>query len=660
MKIHLLFLFSILFIHQTTRAQDFPYAKHNFNELTLKVYDKDTSAAAVVIQEFGEARFSNLDRTPLLFNYHVKIKIIKSKGFDQGNIVIPIYKGDNDHFETVSGIQGVTFFQDESGAIKKLELDPKSVVKENKNKNWDLVKFAMPGLKEGCVIEYKYTLESPYRFNFRKWVFQSDIPKIHSEYIARIPATYNYNVSLKGYLKLSKTNAEVEKECFTPGGGIKIDCSKMTYIMNDIPAFVEEAQMTSPENFKSAINFELSNYVDFRGSKHQITQEWSSIDKELADRPDFGSKLKKNDAFKTLSAQIVNGSSSDLDKAKAIYSHFQRWFKWNGFYSIFSENSARKVYDSHTGSVADINLNLSAALSTAGLHVETVLLSTRENGLINKLYPVISDFNYLVCKVNIDGNSYLLDATDALLPFGLLPLRCMNDQGRVFGLNKPSYWIDLKAAQKTGKAINMELALQENGKFKGTIQTFSSGYEALRKRHTIKSFASTEEFVEDYDEKLPKIKILNSKISNLDSLNANLGEVYEVEIDAFEGTNHERFLFNPFIMDKLTENPFKMEERVYPVDMGAASENKIILSIKLPEGYEVTSKIDDVALALPNNGGRFITKFENLNNNFIFSELMQLNKPVYQPEEYGAIKELYNKIIQVQKTDIEFRKKTNL
>src|SRR5690606_39369686 len=118
----------------------------------------------------------------------------------------------------------------------------------------------------------------------------------------------------------------------------------------------------------------------------------------------------------------------------------------------------------------------------AGINTEAVLLSTRENGIVNKIYPVVSDFDYVIAKANIGNESYLLDATDPLLPFGLLPLRCINDQGRVVSLDKPSYWIDLKASQKETKIYNLNLTLAEDEKIHDTATIFSAGYEELKKQ----------------------------------------------------------------------------------------------------------------------------------------------------------------------------------
>src|SRR5690606_14296311 len=199
---------------------------------------------------------------------------------------------------------------------------------------------------------------------------------------------------------------------------------------------------------------------------------------------------------------------------------------------------------------------------------------------------------------------------DPLLPFGLLPLRCINDQGRVVSLNKPSYWIDLKASQKENQIYNLNLTLHEDGKIQGEITSFSFGYAALNKRKKIKSFNSTDEYVENLDEGMPKIKIIKSEIENLDNLDKAVVEKYSVEIDAYSGLDREQFLFNPFFMDRQTENPFKLTERSFPVDWGAPSESKLILSLNFPEEFEVVSPPDRSGLTLPDNGGMYLTNLE--------------------------------------------------
>lgn len=651
------FIFILLFSKQGA-AQDFDFGVHDADALEMKKYDKDTSAHAVVLREFGKAWISSNDGIPLIFEHHVKIKILDSKGFDHGNIAIDLYMGDNNHFEKIYDIAGITYYTDDNGVTQHTNLEANKIYHEKVNSHYERVKFALPNLRPGCIIEYKYKTESPYHFNFHAWQFQWDIPKVYSEYEAHIPAIYEYNVSKRGALNLTVSKAELETECFSYYG-TKCDCSKLTYGIKDVPAFIEEEHMTAPSNYISAIYFELAQMTNERGIKVKITKEWTDVDHELKTSEGFGDQMKRKDLFKQRLIPVIGNLTDSLQKARAVYSYVQNWFKWDNIYRCQSEDGIKKAIESHSGNSGDINLSLVAALTAAGINTEAVILSTRDNGMINKLYPVLSDFNYVVAKVNIGNKSYLLDATDPFLGFGMLPLRCINDQGRVVSLNKPSYWIDMIAPQKKSSTTSLDLTLQDNGKIRGTITTYSLGYAAYEKRRAIKKFNTVDEYVESLGEKTSKFKILKSEISDLDSLNSPVTEKYEVEIDAYNSLNRESIAFNPAFWYQTSVNPFKLNERSYPVDMGAASENKMMFVLHYPANFEIRAQPTPVSMALPIKGGRFLTDMSNEDNTLTYSQVEQFNKAIYSPEEYPYLKELFNKMIQNQKANIVFQKKAN-
>ncbi|RZL52811.1 MAG: DUF3857 domain-containing protein, partial [Pedobacter sp.] len=566
------------------------------------------------------------------FEYHVKIKLYSKEGFKKANVVIPIYK-DGTREEFLNTIKASTF-NFENGRFVETEMDKKAIFTEIKSRYWASTKFTLPNIKEGSIIEYSYRLESPNLFNFKTWEFQSDIPKVYSEYLAYIPAVYNYNVSLRGFYKLSNNKSEIARECLRVNG-VPIDCSKIWYVMKDVPAFVEENYMTAASNFKSAIY-----YVDY----------------ELTSEKTLGSQMRRKDLFKETIPTITNGATDDLSKAKAVYEYIKKQIKWNNYYGTRSEDNIKKALDMRSGNVADINLSLIAALSAANLDTEAVILSTRDNGTVNKLYPIITDFNYLVAKVNIGDKSYLLDATDPLLPFGLLPLRCVNDQGRVINLKKASYWIDLTAFQKSTSSYIMDAKLNADGKITGTITIHNTGYEALNKRKEIKKYNSIDEYVEKLDERLPKLQILKHNIINIDSVEKTLTEIYQIDFSPMGSLGNDELNFSPFFINPIVKNPFNLNERTYPVDLGAASEERIIISIALPGKFDVKEKPKDLAIALPNSGGRYLLK-TNIDDNLVtFSQILQLNKAIYQAEEYPYLKEFYSKIIQNQKSDLLLKK----
>jgi hypothetical protein len=659
MKKTLLILLLLSLLKTTSKAQDFYYGTFTQGEISMQRYDKDTSAHAVVLDEHGTAKIEEVsdNSIKIVFEYHVKIKIFDSKGFAKGNVVIAL-NNNADEGETLEAIKGVTTYTDDDGSIKKTELDPAKVYKTKLNKYWTEAKFAMPAIKNGCIIEYTYITNSPFLGRFPKWNFQGDIPKIHSEYDVHQPGYWTYNASLRGPLKLTKDIAEIERSCFSARGNT-CDCSHLVFGMDDIPAFIPEIDMTSPLNFLSSVNFQLVQYHNLStGAVTKYAKDWKDVDYDFKHSDAFGSQLRKKGLFKDLIASSISGKTDSLDKAKAVFEYIQKNIKWNEFYGTGSGDGIRKAVEMHSGSCADINLALIAALSEAGINAEAVILSTRDHGFINKLYPVTDDFNYVIAKVDISGKSYLLDATDPLLPFGILPLRCLNDQGRVMSLDKPSYWIDINTGQKRIRTFTIDLTLMPDGKLKGTFTQYSIGYDAYEKRKEIKRFNSIEEYVESLDEKSSKFKFLSSDISNLDSLDEPLVEKYDIEINEYKNPDRDHLIFNQFLLDHIIHNPYKLATRNYPVDKGMPSTERFSLTLHLPPNYVIDTPPQQINISLPDNGGKFETFFQPDNNSFNYSHIIQFNKAIYEPYEYSALKEFFNKIILFEKNMVTLNKKS--
>jgi hypothetical protein len=224
-------------------------------------------------------------------------------------------------------------------------------------------------------------------------------------------------------------------------------------------------------------------------------------------------------------------------------------------------------------------------------------------------------------------------------------------------LNKPSYWMDITTPQKENRIYTLDLTLQDNGKLKGTFTIYSKGYAGFKVREAIKKFNSIDEYVENLDEKLTKVKILKSEVTNVDSLDLSVSEKYEIEMDAYNDLIHSRLSFNPYLFDRVINNPFKLAERLYPVDWGMPSETRFVLQMHLPDKYVVENPPQNIAIGLPNQGGSFMVNYEPGENSFTFSHIISFKKSIYQSEEYSYLKELYNKIILSEKTEMIFKTK---
>ncbi len=641
-------------------AQDFDFGRISMTELSMKTYEPDTSAGAVVLKEFGEAHISNGDEYNLIFKYHVRIKILDKNGLGESDIEIPLYQGAKSA-ERILELKASSF-NIENDRIKEEPVQDRNVFTQDVNDHWKVRKFAIPNVRVGSVIELSYTLESPFIFNFRSWEFQSDIPKMESEYWASMPGVYQYNITLRGYLKLARNESKVVKGCLGSGsgpltGGFSADCLVMKFGMKDIPAFIEEDYMTARKNFLSSINFELSEVRHPDGRVDKVTKEWKDAELELRQDGKFGLQLRRGKDIGAQVEALVQGETDELLKAKKVYTFIRDWYVWNETYGKYSELGIKKAFDERKGNIGDINLSLIAALRFAGLDAEPVILSTRANGTVVELHPVLSEFNYVIGKVNIGDKVYLADATDRAYPFGMLPERCLNGKGRVVGDGK-SYWIDLQPTEIRKTTSVLSLVLDSIGVIRGSLTSTFFGYDAVNKRREIRSFQSYDDYISDLKTVLAGIEIKDYELRNVDDWEKPLTRTLNIEVHVFDDPGVANFLFNPFLLDKFSENPFRSQERLYPVDFGVPLERITVFNLQYPAEFEIVNVPESIGLALPNSGGRFLFQASNLDHKFAMSNSLSIRKTVYTSEEYYYLKELFNHILQVQNGDLVFKRRS--
>ncbi len=588
-----------------------------------------------------------------MFEYHVKIKILKKEGLDKGNFEVALRKNGRS-IELLEDVEAVTYNLEDNRIVES-KLERKGIFTEDKGEYWELKKFALPNVKVGSIIEVRYRVKSPFIMNFHPWEFQSDIPKLRSEYWAKIPGNYLYNITLVGYLKLGKSESTLVKECLSMGGGTA-DCSLNKYAIKDIPAFVEEEYATASSNFISAIDFELTEIRYFDGRIDRVTKEWKDVDDELKRDQKFGAQLRRGKDIADEIEKLIEPNSNELAKAKKVFDFIRSWYRWNGVYGKYSEFGIRKAFDTKTGNVGDINLSLIAALRFAGLDVNPVVLSTRANGVVTNLHPVLSDFNYVVAKFDYEGETYLLDATDDFMPFGLLPERCLNGKGRVLE-NKNSYWIDVVPKDKWKSLSLMNLKLKDDGILQGTIHNVYSGYAAAAQRKTIFEFASEEEYFKNLDSKWPHIELKESALENFEDVEKPVTEKIDVEIAGHGASSAQTIFFNPFLMQKWKENPFKSSDRQYPVDFAYPLEWAFSVQLELPENMRLEELPDPVGLALPGNGGHFRYQVSVMGDQVSIQSSLLISRVIYNAHEYQYLKELFSRVIQTQNIDLVFVQK---
>lgn len=645
MYIKTFLIFTFLFFFQNISAQE-TYV-HTFGEplqeeYALNKYTPDLEATGVVLYERGNYTIDAVgDYIRIIKHVHVKMKVFNAKDFKHATVKIPYYLGDNIK-ENVTNIKAITH----NGKAKKF-VAQNAVFDSEESQYWSQKKFAFPNVRDGSILEYTYQIESPYFAMFGGWQFMNDLPTIYSELHTEIPGNFNYNRTLYGDRELDVNKAEIKKDCFhLPGFRVPGDCESATYVMKNVPAFSEEKYMLAPSNYMPALKFELVEIIDLNESRDTYAKTWKDVDRRFKNDKDLGRQLKYSEFFREKIPQNILSISDDLERATAVYHFIQKNMNWNNKIRIFSDIRVKEAFEEGVGNSSEINLALINSLEAAGLDAKIMMIATRDEALPSKQYPILTDFNYAVVFLKIKNEKFILDATDKYTPFGVLPVRDLNVEGRVLDFKKGSYWEPIAPIAKNVHYANMQLTADNQGVFKGKISEVSTGYISVGKRKENNDF-SKEEKTKKKQQKNEGLNITDLTIENAKDLELPYKESYNISLH--EQVVADRLYLYPFLMQTyFSENPFLKDSRKYPIDFGFPVINNYLISIDVKDQYEILSVPENKLMRLPNNDGELSVVYDVSETKVNIRLSLKLNNHSFPTEAYQSLREFFTELIKIQ------------
>ncbi|MBN2175922.1 MAG: DUF3857 domain-containing protein [Bacteroidales bacterium] len=606
-KISIFLFIFIISIYSNSRADKAPisFGKVTMEELTMERYEPDTSAPAVILCNYGYFNSNDFEFTQV-----IRIKIFKKEGYDWANRAFPGYNK--------AMVRGITFNL-ENGEIVESKLKPESIFRENIVNERSRIRISMPNVKEGSIIDIKYT----YSWIPSEWRFQEVIPVVHSELKMERSQYVTFRKNLFGFVPLTLNEDD-------------------HWIAQNMPAFKPEPYISSPENYLTKIEFDILD-IHIATYYESVTKSWELLC-SFMDEGLFGEALRHGGYLSSTAKEILAVAKSDEEKLKMAH-EFMKSFKWNEYESVFPSNSNLKfVFDDHSGNSADINLALIQLLERLEFDVKPVLLSTRENGILSPVYPSLNKLNYVIGRVKLNDKYILIDGTEQYTPYYLLPERCLNYFGRLCD-DKNSELIDLVTDLKEKQRVMYTVALSEDLIVKGTLSNQRFDYAALDFRKGYHQFTSEESYLESLLENFPGLRINKADIKNVDSIYLPVIENYDIIMNNQVDQIGENLYLYPMFYHRMEENPFKSNERKYPVDFIHNLDKTYIVNLTIPEGYEVSLLPESISMKLPDNSAYFYYQISNFGNAIQFSFKYGTNKTVFVETEYHDIKEFFNQII---------------
>jgi hypothetical protein len=649
-------------------------AKHTLGKLTPADFVLpattiiDSNANAVVLADLGDVHFVGNKEGGLSYVYvrQTRIRILNKKAFELATVNVGLYGQNSDDMDKLTNVEASAFTL-ENGALQETKMDPKEVYSTRVNKHWTEAKFSVPGVREGSVIEYTYTITSRYNFDLPSWEFQSVLyPCLSSEYHVEIPQTHNYVLVRQGVHpyavdKGSSGNssyAVTEKKDASEGLGVEDKelivhavTVKHDWVMKDIPAFGTERYLTTPQNYIDKISFQLaSTYNGEESTAHKNT--WAKATEELLSESDFGGALDDDDAeIGELAGKIPDGADA-LNTAKAVYYYVSQHFTCTR-YDKYIREGLKNVIHNNSGGVGEINLLLVALLRRKGIQADPVLLSTREYGFNLVTYPILDKLNYVIVRTKIDDKVYYLDAARRQLGFGMLAADCYNGHARIISYKDSGsvyFWAD---SLKESRVTMVLISATDRG-LAGTWQSTLGKQQSYEVRHYIGEHGKPQYFKDIQTSWGEDADISNGDIDSVDRLEEPLKVHYDFLLKQTPGASV--LYFYPMMGDDLRVNPFAADERKYPVEMNYTIDQTYVFSLMIPDGYVVDELPKSTKVAFNGDQGYFEYLTASQEGQIQLRCRVRLNKAWFGPEDYVNLRAFFAYIVKKENEQIVLKK----
>lgn len=603
-------------------AQNAPmkFGKVSDEDIRMTVYSPDSTASAVILCNYGFFNASKFE-----FTHQMRIKILTEEGKERGNFYVPAAQKTNVRGQVINM---------ENGIPVVTKLTKSGIFIERITRDIYRARVAMPNVKAGSVIDVEFF----YQGLPGTWNFQETIPVKWSELIIEPNSNVSFKRNFVGYTKLST----VEEDRWVAG---------------DVPAFISEPFVNNERNYISHFDIELSS-IHIPGYFYKdYATNWKTVADALRNDDDFGGIISNPGyQFSQIAKSITEQTTDTLQRIKLAYEAAKK-IKWNKDKGIFPGPAG--IYESNknkTGNVAEINLSLLMMLKKLNIEAYPVVLSTRDNGVLSLFSASIDKLNYLIVAAKTGNTRILLDATDEFLTPDVLPSRVMNGQGLLIPEKSGFEWVELKTGMKNKENFVVNLTLENSGNLKGEINKISQEAGAYELRKTIKSFNSQDEYISDLENQIKGLKIDDYKIDGLDSLNLPVNEKMQITLKNFTDGFSDQIRIHPMIFNRISENPFKAVQRVYPIDFTVASDRKMLVNIQIPEGYQIEQLPKSARISMPENGMQFIIQTAKTSNNIQIMYRHSINKPVFYQTEYELLKGFYDEMIKKESEMIILKK----
>jgi hypothetical protein len=599
-------VFSIFLLPSFCQKAPITFGKITKEDVANNTYEPDTSAAAVVLVDYGWFDIENF-----IFTRTLRIKILKKSGYDVSDLRYLV-----DEKPAVKGM----IYNMQGDQLVKEKLPSSSIFYKKLSSGLYEVTLAIPDLKVGTVFDLQYVFQGlP-----MEWDFQRIIPVKYSEIDIPQSPYLNFSKNFFGYIPMTVSTTD-------------------RWAAANVPAFKAEPFINSRDNYMSKMEIEIRS-ITIPGYFKTYTTSWEDVNSNLLTNSYFPAQ---GQPILCASSMVNDLKSSGKQGDELIKAAFEAVKKeaWNKEYTKYvSDEGLCNHFKIGSGSVADINFTLLQILNKLGFEVYPVVLSSRSNGMLSQFNPSRYKLDYVIVAVKTESGFTLLDATEKYMPDYLLPDRVINGNGRIIS-DKYSQWIPLVCKSKESANYKYEMTLNPDLTLSGKIIMTLSDYAAYDFRDDYSSYNSKDEYAREFEKSNPGLVINDINIENIDDLYKPVIVTLDATIEGLVTQVDKELYITPMLFEQIKESPFNAAERVYPISFSRLEETTVNVVVNLPDNVTPGVLPRPIASKMHNNAIAFTYNATAEGKQIKVDYAFNINSLTITQDQYKDVRNVYNNLV---------------
>lgn len=624
--------------------ENLKFGKPTMEEMELVKYESEPDAEAIVLCKLRDEYYHYTDGDfEKIVDHKVRIKVLKQEGTDYANVSCLYYasRNNNGPNDRIRGISA-TAYNLEGGKVVATKMKNDLVFRERVSENLMMLKFTVPQVKVGTVIEYTYTETSDNVAHIDDWFAQGNIPVLYTRYMLTVPECYAFSVENSGLAPLEvKTEPDNMTIPLKNGDVTSLATSKYIFVGRNLPSLKDDNSVWCIDDYRSKVT------CDFLRTQHPLpfksyTSTWENISNLLMEDEDFGGRLSNNSPLKEEVAALGLDKMESVDeKVAAIYSLLMSKVKWDGDFDFYSKKRASAVLKDGTGSNVDINFMLINMLKGAGIEACPLLVRMRQNGHLPFTHPSLKKMNTFVVAFSRGEEGWgIVDASSKSGYIDVIMPQLMSDKGMLLMKNGID-WINLSDRCSGREATHISAEVKPDGTIAGKRSKYYLQQYSLLFKESMKDRDSI-----DVEEKVGNK--LEAKIKNylvdgdLEAFTSSIREEFDFEKSAQGGG--DIIYVNPMVFKIWDENPYTNEKREVPIERPIKTYEEYAISLTIPEGYDVEELPKPLNIKNPDGTITCRVLFAKNGNVINVTYRYQVNRLFYMTEEYDDLRQIYDLI----------------